>query len=460
MRRVGTLHCVEIPHRDIQFTTTSDGVGIAYWEIGSGLPVIVIHNMTLSHAELEWTVPSLASFYVALSEQYRVIRFDPRGNGMSDKEPPDRDVSESGTRLGVSIEEAGLDISAVAAACGVERFALLAVMSQGPVAIEFAAQHPEQLIGLILCDSLAKVESSFLDGPIQAQAALSTIESGAGSVPITMFERLAPRDELEQWSALERINREEHENLTSNVEAMREWDVTPTLGSVRTPTLILASRNPEMDFLVEARKMAAGIPNSQLRIVDGMFAPYVADRPAVLDAISNLLGIDDGPDRNGIPSGFRTVVFTDVVGSTKYVERMGDELGRAAIRAVEQLVVENSAKQGGTVVKHLGDGSLISFDSNSSALAFAIDLQRQIVSEPLQIRIGMAAGEPIQEDGDIHGAVVTQASRVAALGSAGEVLVADSVRQLALGKGYTFEPVGEISLKGFNEPTSVWRVGD
>jgi class 3 adenylate cyclase len=120
--------------------------------------------------------------------------------------------------------------------------------------------------------------------------------------------------------------------------------------------------------------------------------------------------------------------------------------------------VEAAAEHGGRVVKHLGDGSLVSFGSNSNALAFAVALQRHVAPGPVQIRVGMAAGEPIQEDADIHGAVVAQASRVADVGSAGEVIVADSVRQLALGKGYSFKRVGEVSLKGFKEPTIVWKL--
>jgi len=228
--------------------------------------------------------------------------------------------------------------------------------------------------------------------------------------------------------------------------------------AVETPTLILTSRNPEVDFLPDARKLAAGIPNSQMRVVDGTFAPYVADRSLVLDAIANLVGSEaEIPGEAGV-SDFRTVVFTDVVGSTEFVERVGDEQGRSALRAIERLVVEAAGEHGGRVVKHLGDGSMISVGSTSNALAFAVALQHQIESQPLQIRVGMAAGEPIQEDGDIHGAVVSQASRIADLGTAGEVMVADSVRQLALGKGYTFEPAGEVSLKGFNQPTTVWKV--
>ena len=461
MLRVATLRCVAIPHGDIQFTTTADGVGIAYWEIGSGLPVVVTHNWSFSHAELEWTVPSIASFYIALSERYRVIRFDPRGFGLSDKGFRERGVSTSGAQLGLSTEEAGLDIAAVAEACGVGGFVLMAIGSQGPVAIEFAARHPEMMIGLILCDTTAKVEGSWLDAAIRSQAAVTAIEAEGGTrTPVSFLEHLVPRDELRDWDALERSSRPVGESLTASVLAMREWDASPLLGTVETPTLILVSRNPDVDFRVEARKLAAGIPNSQMRIVDGTFAPYVADRSVVLDAMANLLGTETETQTDGDKgvSDFKTVVFTDVVGSTEFVERVGDENGRSAMRDVERLVTETAAKNRGMVVKHLGDGSLISFSSNSNALAFAVALQHQIGSGPLQIRVGMAAGEPIQEDNDIHGAVVSQASRVTDLGTAGEVMVADSVRQLALGKGYTFEPVGEVSLKGFNQPTKVWKV--
>jgi len=457
---VGTLERVNTPHRDIQFTTTEDGVGIAYWEIGSGIPLIVTHNWSLSHAELEWKVPSIASFFVALSERYRVIRFDPRGNGLSDTMFIQRGVSSSGALLGLSTEESGLDISAVAEACGLERFALMAVMTPGPVAIDFAARYPEKLIGLILCDSLAKVEFSWLDMTSRTQAAMHGIETDTGaSVPVTVFATLAPPDELADWAALDRASRaKEGEAYASSTIAVREWDVTPVLGAVKASTLILTSRNPTLNFLEESQKLAAGIPNSQLRIVDGTFAPYVADRVAVLDAIDNLLGGTTKADDIADVSGFRTIVFTDIVGSTEFVRQVGDEEGRAAVRALEQQVASLAADHGGRVVKNLGDGSLISFGSNSSAISFGLAVQDKTQSEPLRLRVGMAAGEPIQEDGDVHGTVVAQASRIGDLGDAGEVIVSDSVRQLAAGKGFTFEPKGEVSLNGFDEPESVWKV--
>lgn len=191
--------------------------------------------------------------------------------------------------------------------------------------------------------------------------------------------------------------------------------------------------------------------------MNGKSTPYVADRVAVHEAIDALLNPNTGaPYRSA--SGFLTVVFTDIVQSTEFVRRVGDERGRAAVRDLEEQVAALASKHSGRVVKNLGDGSLLSFGSNSSAIPFALDLQDACSDGPLQMRVGMAAGEPIQEDGDIHGTVVAQASWIGDLGDAGEVIVSDTVRQLAAGKGFDFEPRGEASLKGFDEPERVWNV--
>ena len=151
-------------------------------------------------------------------------------------------------------------------------------------------------------------------------------------------------------------------------------------------------------------------------------------------------------------------MFTDVVCSTEYMRRVGDEAEQQAVRELEQEVATLATDHSGRVVKNLGDGSLVSFGSNSSAIYFALDLQNKSNIGPLDLRVGMAAGEPIQEDGDIHGTVVAQASRIGDLGDAGEVFVSDTVRQLAACKGFDFEPTGEVSLKGFDEPERVWKV--
>jgi len=443
------------PHRNIRFTTTEDGVAISFWEIGEGKPVIILNNFGLSHAELEWTVPSLADFYVEMARRYRVVRYDPRGFGLSGDPPGGWGaVSFSGVHLGMSTHGMGLDISAVVAALGIDAFALMGNSVQGPVAIEYAAKHPK-VTELILCESMATVATSYLAPILHTQTAISEIETKTGSEVLTVWERLAPPDEVAQLVNLVRASASRTDQAAPS---QMEWDAEDFLAEISIPTLIISTRSDIADTLPDARHLAAGIADSQLQvIVEGNGAPYFSDRSDVLEGIDALLNPTEWTVDPG-RAGFRSVVFTDIIESTEFVTRVGDEEGRAAIRDLEQGVAALATDHGGRVVKNLGDGSLVSFGSNSSAIVFALELQGRCEDGELQLRIGMAAGEPIQEDGDIHGTVVIQASRISDLGNAGDVIVADSVRQLAAGKGFDFEPFGEVSLKGFDEPERVWKV--
>jgi pimeloyl-ACP methyl ester carboxylesterase len=183
------LAFVDQPSRTIRFTTTDDGVAIAFWEIGKGDPIVILNNLSISHSELEWTVPSIASFYTNLAKRYRVIRYDPRGYGLSG-EPPGGSgaTTSSGAQQGTTTGEMGLDISAVAAALDLDTFTLMAVAVQGPVAIEYAATHP-QVTNLILCSSLAAVATSFIASWLDAAKALQIASQGTGP-SFNIFERI------------------------------------------------------------------------------------------------------------------------------------------------------------------------------------------------------------------------------------------------------------------------------
>ena len=457
---MGSVRSVDLPQRDIRFTTTDDGVGIAYWEIGSGTPIVIVNNWAISHAELEWAIPALASFYIEMTERYRVVRFDPRGTGMSDDPPGGWGVTTpTGAQQGMTTHDMGLDISAVTAASKLDTFVLMAVGVQGPVCIEYAATHSDAVIGLILCDSVAKHESSWQGAGLRMQQVVFNAEDELGEeLPFSMWDRGLLADEADQWAAITQQLRARAPGPEA-ILAQMEWNGESLLGAVVAPTLVLHTRNAEREKerLSETRKLTAEIPGAQLRIIDGDSMPYLADRAAVPEAIDELLQPEHRRPRTG--TSFTTVVFTDIVGSTQFVRQVGDEQGRTGMRLLEQQVAELAVGQGGRVVKNLGDGSLISFGPNTAALTFALELQTLIGDGPLQLRVGMAAGEPIQEDGDIHGAVVVQASRIADLAEAGEVIVSEGVHQLAVGKGFVFEEAGEVTLKGFDQPTTVWKVG-
>jgi class 3 adenylate cyclase/pimeloyl-ACP methyl ester carboxylesterase len=422
---------------DIHFVMTDDGVTIAYWAVGGGTPVILIHNFGLSHAGLEWTVPSVAAFHHALAEHHRLIRFDPRNGGMSSR----------GAGFDMSLDAMGADVTAVADAYGVDRFALLAVETMGPVAIHYAASNPDRVSHLVLCDTFDRIADTTHARWSDAQAALARADGGVGAA---FFREFVPPEEVE---ALLALVAEARRMDTSTID---HWDATDRLGQVGAPTLILTSQNSRAASADDTRRLAAGIPDAQLRTFPGSVLPYFSDQAPIVAAIEAFLGTDEEPLARR--QGFTTIVFTDLVASTELLARLGDAEGRDAFRWVERTTADLASIHDGDVVKYTGDGSLVAFSSTSDALAFALTLLEAMAESPLELRIGMAAGEPIREGGDLHGAVVHQASRVADQAGAGEIIVADTVRQLALGKGFAFEPAGEHTLKGFDEPVRLWRV--
>ena len=146
------------------------------------------------------------------------------------------------------------------------------------------------------------------------------------------------------------------------------------------------------------------------------------------------------------------------------MRRLGDEKGREVLREHDRITREALKAHGGSEVKTMGDGFMAAFASAAGALGCAIDIQRAFAqqnetgSEPIRVRIGLNAGEPIAEDEDLFGAAVIRAARIAALAQAGEILVANVVRELAEGKGFLFSDRGEIVLRGFDDPVRLFEV--
>jgi class 3 adenylate cyclase len=207
--------------------------------------------------------------------------------------------------------------------------------------------------------------------------------------------------------------------------------------------------------------MAMRIPNARLVVVEGK----QGDVEGVLSAIGEFLGTDASAAQPvGRPNALRTILFTDIVGHTEMMQRLGDARGRDVLREHERITRETLKAHGGAEVKTMGDGFMASFGSVTSAMECAIALQRAFAShtesmpEPLHVRVGLNAGEPIEEDGDLFGATVILASRIAAKAGAGEILVPDTVRGLLSGKGFMFSDRGEFIPKGFDEGVKLWDV--
>ncbi len=217
-----------------------------------------------------------------------------------------------------------------------------------------------------------------------------------------------------------------------------------------------------------AKDLASRIPNARLALLEGELGAYaLGDSQAVLEAIDEFLG--DGEEARTLawpaePGAFRTIVFTDVEGSTALTQRLGDAAARELLREHERMVREALKAHGGSEVKTMGDGFMASFSSATKALECAIAMQRafeqrnESAEERIRVRIGLNAGEPIAEEDDLFGTAVNRAARITATAKGGEILVANVVRELAEGKDFLFADRGEANLKGFDEPVRLYEV--
>jgi class 3 adenylate cyclase len=248
------------------------------------------------------------------------------------------------------------------------------------------------------------------------------------------------------------------------VELQMTADVRDALPRIAAPTIVIQRRDARLIPMRAARDAAALIPDASFVAVDGDSAVLWYRHEEIAAAIERFLGYPAAPATAPTRPELRTVLFTDVVEHTEMMQRLGDARGREVLREHERVTRELLRRHGGAEVKTMGDGFMASFTSVSAAVACAVALQRAFAErnasavEPLHIRVGLNAGEPIEEDGDLFGATVVLASRIAAQAHAGQILVPEPVRHLLAGKEFAFVDCGETMLKGFADPVRLYAV--
>lgn len=429
------------PHApDIRYVTTTDGVQIACWSIGHGPPVIITHNLSWSHAAKEWKMKALWQFYSGLAKTNTVVRYDPRSAGVSSYEAPS-----------MASRAMCLDIDAVADGLGFERFSLIGCSIMGPVVAEYAATRQDRVDSLIVCDAITAPGTAEAVKLLKGSVALTQSSGAEYAMDVLPAPDL---HDVDDQAILKEIAIEAYRRDVSDiVEAQLEWDSTPFLPSITAPTLVIQSEDAFFGDADQARQIAASVVGTRLVTIPGRRAPYSA---AGLAAVMKHL---DSQSSGFVPRpGLKAVVFTDVVDSTAYTNRVGDEAAREGVRAIEALIADQASANDGRVVKHLGDGSMLVFGTPQEAVAFALAVQAGMAGNDLELRIGMAVGDPVEEKGDLHGAVVNLAARVAAEASPGTVVVSDGTKQLLVGKPFDFNHVGSREVKGFDDPIQVYEV--
>jgi class 3 adenylate cyclase/pimeloyl-ACP methyl ester carboxylesterase len=438
--------------QQIRFCTTSDGVSIAYATVGKGPPLVSISGW-VSHLKLAWSNPESRAFSEALAEGRLLVLYDKRGTGLSDWDAED-----------FSMKARLRDLGAVVDTLGLERFALMGYSEGGPTAITYAVRHPERVSRLILCGSyhhwpFKREDTEPILALVRAQWGLGSAAIAAAFVPSGDPAHVA------QFTAMER-EAASAETAARILEVNVDIDVTPLLKDVQAPTLVVHRRGDAIAPFKVAREMAALIPDARLEPLEGDDHVHVwGDTKAIIDAIDSFLreGEEEAASEP-TPSGLVTILFTDMEGSTSLTQRLGDAKAQELLRAHNSIVRDALKAQDGAEIKHTGDGIMASFATASKALACATAIQTALVErneaaeEPINVRIGLNAGEPVAEDEDLFGTAVQLAARVCARAQPGQVLASNVVRELSAGKGFLFSDQGDVVLRGFEDPVRLYEV--
>jgi class 3 adenylate cyclase len=440
----------------IQYAQTADGVSIAFWTLGEGTPFVEMPISPYSHIQLEWQVPEWRRQYERTAQKRKLIRYDGRGAGLSD-----RDVSD------FSLDAQVLDLDAVADHLGLERFALFGGFSLGPVAIAYTARHPERVSHLVLWCTWARASEAY--GSAQAQAIVALRDKDWETYTETVAHLLMGWSAGEPARRFAAIMRETgaRQTLQAALGAVTGFDVTALVPRLGVPTLVLHRRQLPWPDVGVARGLASRIPGARLALLEGAsLAMFLGDMESVAQAIDEFLGEGEAEAPTvAAPSSLVTILFTDMEGSTTLTQRLGDAKAQEVLRTHNTIIRDALKAHSGSEIKHTGDGIMASFTSASGALECAIAIQRALAAHnesnpdtPLRVRIGLNAGEPVAEEDDLFGTAVQLAARIAAKAEGEEILVSDTLRGLVAGKGFLFSDRGDVALRGFEDPVRLYEV--
>jgi len=441
--------------QEIRFCSTSDGVSIAYATLGQGPPLVLAWGW-IGNLQFDWRLPEGRAFLERLAQGRLLVRYNKRGTGLSDWDAED-----------LSMEGWLRDLEAVVDTLGLERFALMGVSEGGATAILYRSRHPERVSRLILYGSYHRFPvSREIAGPLLA---LVKAQWGLGSAALaTVFVPDGDPAKVAAFTEYQRVSAS-GQTAAKMLEVNADIDVTSLLKDIQITTLVIHRRHDRACPFRSAREMTALIPGARLEPLEGDdHVPFWGDSEAITDAIDRFLQegeVSAQTETPVAPSGLLTILFTDVEGSTNLTQRLGDAKAQELLRTHNSIVRDALKAHGGTEIKHTGDGIMASFPLASSALGSAIAIQRAVAAQvrehpemPLRVRIGLNAGEPVAEDEDLFGTAVQLAARICAHAEPGQILVPTVVRELAAGKGFLLADLGQMALRGFEDPVRLYEV--
>ena len=422
----------------------SGDVHIAYQVLGDGPIDLLFVPGFVSNVEATWQHPVRAAFFRRLASFSRLILFDKRGTGMSDR-----------TSQIFTLEQRMEDVNAVLDAVGSERAALFGTSEGGPMSILFAASHPQRTIALVIFGSYAKRSwaEDYTFGWLEERwnAVLSNMERNWGTPKGVDLEMWAPsiaHDAERATKSAAYFRAAASPGAALAVMSMnRDIDVRRVLPSVRVPTLILHRVDEKVIDVEHARYLARHIPGArliELPGVDHIF--WIGDGDAILDEVELFL---TGRRQAAEPERvLATVQFTDIVQSTERAAALGDRKWRDVLERFQSMVRETLREHRGREIDTAGDGFLAAFDGPARAIRCAAAVRERARAQGIDLRAGIHTGECEIIGDKLGGIAVHTGSRVASKAEPGEILVSQTVKDLVAGSGLQFAERGVHSLKG------------
>ena len=431
---------------ETRYTRSLDGVAIAYQIVGEGTRDLVVAPGWVFHLEIVWEQPAFEAFMRRLTRIFRVIMFDKRGTGLSD-----RSIGAS------TMEERMDDLRAVMDAAGSEKASIMGWSEGANIAAMFAASYPQRVEGLILYAGAVRYKwaEDYPMGATEERLEMARHvfrnQWGEGQTAYFVVPSRAKDEAFRRWfGRFERLTVSPGE-AEAMIDANMEIDTTEMVKLVRAPTLVLHNTNDILVPVESSRHIAELIPGSKLVELPGDDHLFWFSNPdEVVEEIEQfLLGSRSPKQQERV---LATVLFTDIVSSTEHADAMGDARWREMLEIHERLAREELVHFRGDLIETTGDGILATFDGPARAVLCASRLCSRMDGVGLQLRAGVHTGEIELRGDDIGGLAVHIAARVMSVASAGEVVTSRTVKDLAVGAGIDFTDKGRHQLKGLPEP--------
>jgi class 3 adenylate cyclase len=433
----------------VQYAQSGD-VHIAYQVVGDGDLDLVLVQGFASHLDVEWEYPPIARFFGGLASFSRLIRFDKRGLGLSD-----RNVAP------VPLEERMDDVRAVMDAVGSERAVLMGISEGVPMSIVFAATYPERTQALVLYGGMARATAApgypwapSAEGFAEATEELMMPVVYTGGDIDVWAPSLDEDPAAREWLGRYRRAAMSPDGIEMVIRMFLDIDVRHVLPALHVPTLVLHRHGDRVVNWRVSQWMAEQIPGATRVELPGQdHLPWAGDTDAIVEEVRNFLTgtrVAEEPDRV-----LATVMFTDVVGSTAQAAALGDRRWTELLDAHDAAVRREIVAFRGREIKTTGDGFLATFDGPARGIRAARAIRDAATDLHVDVRVGLHTGEIELRGEDIGGLAVHIGQRVSAAASPSEIVVSSTVKDLVAGSGIEFEDRGERVLKGV---PGTWRL--